>query len=153
LTYVLNPQVSQDSIVEKLREEYPHVPVIEDGLIDGDYDEIDKFPNGEIKPFIVLWFSAARRSVYRRSFQHEKLDAHRAGVDVVVVARNGKEARVLLNDITNTLVGWKPENAGGIVKGMAVWAESRPMLDAGNRPSRWAATDRFDFGIQTSKVE
>lgn len=152
MTYVLNPQSAQDSITAKLEEEYPHIPVIEDGLIDGEYPEIEKFPNGEIKPFIILWFSAARRANTGRSFQSQKLDQHRAGVDVVVVARNGREARLLLNDIGDRLIGWKPENAGGIVKGTAIWSQSRPMLDANNRPSRWAATDRFDFGIQANKT-
>lgn len=152
MTYVLNPQAAQDSIVAKLQAEYPHIPVIEDGLIDGDYAEIDKFANGEIKPFIILWFTSARRANRGRSFQHEKLDQYRASVDVVVVARNGKEARLLLNDITDRLVGWKPENAGGIVKGTAIWTQSRAMLDSDSRPSRWAATDRFDFGIQANKT-
>lgn len=151
MAYVLNPQSAQDSIAEKLRTEYPHVPVIEDGLIDGDYDAIEKFPDGSIKPFIILWFSVARRS-RGRSFQNEKLDNHIAGVDVVVVARNGAESRKLINDIANTLIGWKPENAGGIVKGSGIWSQSRAMLDANNRPSRWAATDRFEFGIQANKT-
>ena len=152
MTYVLNPQDSQDSITAKLQTEYPHIPVIEDGLIDGEYDVIEKFPNGEIKPFIVLWFTVARRNPTGRSFQHEKLDAYSASVDIVVVARNGKEARVLLNDIGDRLIGWKPDNAGGMVKGSGMWSQSRAMLDSNNRPSRWAATDRFDFGIQANKT-
>ncbi len=149
--YTLNPQAAQDSIVAKLQAEYPHIPVIQDGLIDGDYAEIEKFANGEIKPFIILWFTTARRG-NAKSFQNEKLDQHRAGVDVVVVARNGSEARKLLNDIGDKLIGWKPENAGGIVKGAGIWFQSRAMLDSNNRPSRWAATDRFDFGIQANKT-
>lgn len=152
MTYVLNPQSAQDSITAYLKSTYPHIPVIEDGLVDGDYAEIDKFPNGEIKPFIIMWFTSARRSPMGRSFQHEKLDNHRASVDVVVVARNGTEARVLLNDVTDKLVGWKPDNAGGIVKGTGLWAQSRAVLDSNNRPSRWVATDRFDFGIQANKT-
>lgn len=151
MTYVLNSQGAQDSIVAKLRTEYPHVPVIEDGLIDGDYAEIDKFPDGTIKPFIILWFSAPRRSG-GRSFQHEKLDGYTAGVDVIVVARNGAEARKLINDVGDRLIGWKPVNAGGIVKGSGIWSQSRAMLDSNNRPSRWAATDRFEFGIQANKT-
>jgi hypothetical protein len=152
MTYVLNPQDAQDSIVEKLKDSYPHIPVIEDGLVDGDYEEIEKFPNGEIKPFIIVWFTTARRSPTGRSFQAEKLDSYRASFDTVVVARNGKEARLLLNDITDKLVGWKPKNSGGIVKGTALWSQSRALLDSNNRPSRWVATDRFDFGIQANKV-
>jgi hypothetical protein len=152
MNYILNPQSAQDSIAEKIREEYPHIPVIEDGIIDGEYDEIEKFPNGDIKPFIILWFSSARRANTGRSFQSHKLDQHRAGVDVVVVSRNGREARVLLNDITDRLVGWKPDNASGMIKGTAIWTQSRPMIEANDRPSRWAATDRFDFGIQTNKT-
>lgn len=152
MNYVLNPQAAQDSITSKLKSEYPHIPIIEDGLIDGDYAEIEKFANGEIKPFIIVWFTAPRRNQTGRSFQSYKLDQHRAGVDVVVVARNGKEARTLLNDIGNRLIGWKPENSGGMVKGTSIWSQSRPMLDSDNRPSRWAATDRFDFGIQANKT-
>lgn len=151
MTYVLNPQAAQDSIANKLRQEYPHIPVIEDGLIDGDYDAIEKFADGTIKPFILLWFSVARRG-RNRSFQNQKLDQHYAGVDIVVVARNGAEARKLINDIGDRLIGWKPENAGGIVKGSGIWSQSRAMLDSNNRPSRWAATDRFEFGIQANKT-
>lgn len=151
MTYVLNPQAAQDSIVAKLESEYPHVPVIEDGLIDGDYAEIEKFANGEIKPFIILWFFSPRRR-NGRSFAHEKLDNHYAGFDVVVVARNGAEARKLINDVGDRLIGWKPDNSGGIVKGAGLWAQSRAMLDSNNRPSRWAATDRFEFGIQANKT-
>lgn len=151
MTYVLNPQAAQDSIAEKLRTEYPHIPIIEDGLIDGDYSTIEKFSDGSIKPFILLWFSVARPG-RGRSFQHQKLDSYRAGVDVIVVARNGSEARKLINDIGDKLIGWKPENSGAIVKGSGIWSQSRAVLDSNNRPSRWAATDRFDFGIQANKV-
>lgn len=151
MTYVLNPQAAQESITAKLQDEYPHIPIIEDGLIDGDYDVIEKFSDGSIKPFILLWFSVPRRT-RGRSFQHEKLDSYTAGVDIVVVARNGKEARKLINDIGDRLIGWKPTNSGGIVKGSGIWSQSRAMLDSNNRPSRWAATDRFEFGIQANKT-
>lgn len=151
MTYVLNPQAAQDSITQKLRDEYPHVPVIEDGLIDGEYDVIEKFADGSIKPFIVLWYANAKPTG-ARSFQHQKLDQYRSGVDVVVVARNGTEARKLLNDIGDRLVGWKPENAGGIVKGGALWSQARAMIDTNNRPTRWFVTDRFEFGIQANKT-
>ena len=103
------------------------------------------------KPFIIVWFAAPYRSG-GRSFQHEKLDGYRAGLDIVVVARNGSEARKLINDIGDRLIGWKPDNAGSIVKGRGIWSQSRAMLDSNNRPSRWAATDRFDFGIQANKT-
>lgn len=152
MTYILNPQGSQESIATKLRTEYPHIPVIEDGIIDGEYAEIEKFSDGSIKPFIILWFTVARRNPTGRSFQSEKLDSHSAAVDVVVVARNGAEARKLINDIGDRLIGWKPDNAGGIVKSSGMWSQSRAMLDSNNRPSRWAATDRFEFGIQANKT-
>lgn len=151
MTYVLNPQSAQDSITSKLATEYSHIPVIEDGLIDGDYSTIEKFSDGSIKPFILLWFSTPQRAG-GRSFQHEKLDGYIASVDVVVVARNGKEARTLINDIGDKLIGWKPDNSGGIVKGSGMWSQSRAVLDSNNRPSRWATTDRFQFGIQANKT-
>lgn len=148
MVYKLNPTGAQRSIIAKLKAEYPHVPILPDGLLDDDNDSILKFPNGSIKPFIIPRFTSPRRARKGRSIAFEKLDSHNASVDVVVVARNPTEARELLNDVGDRLIGWKPENAGGIVKGEAIWEPSRATVDAQNRPTRWAAQDRFTFGIQ-----
>lgn len=146
--YVLNPTRAQESIVARLKAAYPHVPVIEDGFLDQDDTQILKFPDGSIKPFVIPRFSSPKRERRGRSFVTRKLDAHSGAVDIVVVARKGSEARKLLNNIGNTLIDWKPVNAGGIFKGEAQWEPSIVSIDAQHRPNRWSASDRFHFGLQ-----
>ena len=157
LEYVVDPTPAQRSITAYLREKYPHVPVIPDGMIDaenGDSTPVEerlKFhPDGTVKPFMVLRFGSARRSDRGRSMAFEKLDAHESSVIVAVVSRNGTECRELLNHVGNTLIGWKPENAGGIVKGKQIWEPSIATIDNQNKPQRWASSDRFHFGIQAN---
>lgn len=158
--YVLDPTEEQDSIAAYLRTEFPFVPVIEDGLmddqiytnLDGSEIAIPTFPDGTVKPFIILWFSNAKRSARGRSIADYKLDAHFATVDVVVVARNGTDARKLLNKIGNRMVGFRTSGGGRLYKSASLWGDSRQVIDDDNRPTRWARTDRFDFGIQARKI-
>src|SRR5690606_16967337 len=114
-----------------------------------------KFPGGGVKPFIVLWFRALRRSGARkgtRSFAGPRLDAYNSGFDVVCVASNPDHAQRLLNAVTNKVVGAKFENSGVTNVDGAIWDNSRPVLDSQNRPSRWAATQRFAFGVFQTRV-
>lgn len=150
--YTLNPTDAQTSIAEYIQDLYPHIPVIPDGLLDTDDDTIKYFPDGSIKPFIVLRYYSSRRSRRGRSFSSEKLDSHHAAFDVVVVANNGTDARLVLNAVSNDLIGWKPENSGGIVKGEGLWEGSRAVINSNDKPSRWAAVDRFLFGISAVKT-
>lgn len=152
-SYVLNPQISQDSITAFLRSEYSHIPFIEDGLVDGDHDEIQYFSDGSIKPFVLIWYSQMKRSARNHSFSSYKLDPHSATLDLVAVTRNPTEGRTLLNDIGNRLVGFQVANGGRMYKSASLWGDSRQVLDTDNRPSRWARTDRYDFGIQARKTE
>lgn len=151
MAYILNPTASQTSFESKIKTEYLHVPVFPDGLMDTE-DGIKRFDDGSIKPFIVIWFSNPRRSRRKRGFVDTKLDNYNAGADVVVVARNGTEARILLNDIGDTLIDWKPTNSGIVVEGSALWRDSRAVIDASNRPTRFAVTRRFEWGIQANKT-
>lgn len=150
--YTLNPQDEQDSITQFLRDTYPNIPVIEDGLLDGDYKEIKLNTDSTVKPFIVLWYSQIKRNPKGRSFHDYKLDSHSATVDVVVVARSGTLAREILNDVADKLVGFRTKNGGRMHKGAALWGDSRQVIDDKNKPERWARTDRFDFGVSAHKV-
>lgn len=150
--YTLNPQATQQSITDALRLMYPHVVFIEDGLVDGDHDEIQYFSDGSVKPFVLLWYSQMKRNATGRSFSSYKLDSHSATLDVVAVTRKPSEGRALLNDMGDKLVGFQPENAGRMHKSASLWGDSRQVLDSADRPSRWARTDRYDFGIQASKT-
>lgn len=151
MAYVLDPSASQESFVTKLETEYPHIPVLPDGLLDTE-EGIERFPDQSIKPFIIIWFSTPRRNRRGRSFVATKLDGYTAGADVVVVARSGTEARLLLNNIGNRLLDWKPANSGIVTEGSDLWRDSRAILDANNRPTRFAATRRFEWGIQANHV-
>lgn len=150
--YTLNPQDEQDAITAHLRATYPNIPIIEDGLMDGEYEDIEYLADSTVKPFIVLWYSQIKRNPKGRSFANYKLDSHSATVDVVVVARNGTVAREILNDVGDTLVGFKTPGGGRLFKGASLWGDSRQVIDDKNRPSRWARTDRYDFGVQATKV-
>lgn len=151
MNYSINPQVEQDSITAFLREQYPHLTIIEDGLLDDDDDDIQTDETGIIS-FIVLWYSNAKRSPRGRSFANYKADDHYATVDVVVVSQNGTRARRLLNDIADRLVGFKAADGGRLHKGTSLWADSRQILQDQTRPTRWARTDRFDFAIASKRV-
>lgn len=159
MVYVLNPQSAQDSIEVYLQAEYPHLPVIADGLLDQeDYIpagattpvNLPVFSDGSIKPFIILRFQAPRRARRGRSIQSHKLDSYTGSVDVVTVARNGSECRRLSNDIGDTLTDWKPENAGRVFGGEAIWEPSVATIDNNSKPERWAANNRYHFPIQAN---
>lgn len=152
MSYTVNPQLQQDSIEEYLKTQYPHIPVIPDGLLDTDDDSIQKFQDESIKPFVILWFNNPKRSPRGRSFSDYKLDSRTASVDVVVVARSGTEARTLLNDIHDRLIGFKTDGGGKLHEASSLWGSTRS-IDIQNRPTRFAITDRFDFGVSARKVE
>lgn len=155
MTYTINPQAQQDSIIAFLETEYPHVQLVVDGtpVADEDYkgNPLAKFEDETIKPFIVLWFSNVKRSRVGRSFGDYKLDSRYASVDVVVVARNGDEARTLMNDVSDRLVGTPTDGGGKLVESGSLWGQARS-IDIQNHPSRWARTNRFDFGVSARKV-
>lgn len=151
MPYSINPQEEQESIAAFLREQYPGLTVIEDGLLDDDNEAI-QYDAGGIKSFVVLWFSNTKRSPRGRSFAEYKLDDHYATVDVVVVSRSGTKARKFLNDISDRLTGFKAAGGGRLHKGAALWADSRQVVMDKERPSRWARTDRFDFAVASKKT-
>lgn len=151
MTYTINPQSAQDSIVAELERLYPHVPIIPDGLMDQDDDKIKRNLDNSIKPFVVLWFAPTRRSYKGRSMAFEKLDPYGSGVDLVVVARSGTEARTLINDMSDRLVGFNVADGGRIHKGSALWSTARS-IEISERPTRFVTTDRFEFAISSRKV-
>jgi hypothetical protein len=152
MTYNINPQKSQDSVAEMLREEYPHIPVIEDGLLDDDNGKIKTYDDGSVKPFIVLWFQTPRRLTSGRSFAGARLDQRVASADIVVVARSGTEARRVMNDIIDRLIGFKPYGSGVVVESdRQLWRDSRK-IDTANRPSRWAIPYSVEWGIFSKKT-
>lgn len=160
MPYNINPQTTQDSITEYLRIQYPHVDIIPDGMMDqeeyppapGDpLKEINKFQDGSIKPFVVLWFNNPKRSARGRSFASYKLDSRSASVDVVVLARSGTEARTLMNDMIDRLVEFKTEDGGKLHESSSLWGSTRS-IDIQNRPTRFGITNRFDFAVGAVKV-
>lgn len=152
MNYTVNPQDMQDSIEAFLATEYPGTPIIPDGMPDMDDDDrIQKFQSGKIKPFIILWFSTIRRSNSGRSFSGYKLDSHYASVDIVVVASDPTVGRKLMNEVSDRLVGFQTVGGGKLYKSRSLWGQNRS-VDMNSKPSRWAMTDRFDFGVSSRKV-
>lgn len=152
MPYNLNPQDSQDSFTKKLEDTYPHIPVIEDGLLDDDNDKIKTYEDGSVEPFIVIWFQTPRRTRRGRSFATTRLDQRVASADIVVVARSGTEARRVMNDIIDTIIGFKPEGSGAVVESdRQLWQDAR-QIDTKNRPSRWALPYSVEWGIFAKKT-
>lgn len=122
--------------------------VIVDGFLDT--DDVPKYPDSTVQPFIVLWFRGIRRSGSRRgtrAFAGPRLDAYTAGFDAVCVANNGSDARTLMNYVTDQIVGWKPDNAGQVNTDGSLWNSSRPIINSESKPTRWAATQGFAYGV------
>ena len=140
--YALDLQAIQDDITDYFETTFPQ-PIYEDALVD---DETLPLPS------VILWYRDLRRAPRGRSFAGTRLDGYRSGFDVVVVAQTGRIARQILNHIGDTIIGYKPLNSGQIVKTQAVWEGSRAVVDTANKPSRFAATSRFEFGVFQNRV-
>lgn len=152
MTYSVSPQESQESVVAALRNKFPLIPIIPDGLPEGDDGGIKVNPDGSVKPFIVLWFHAARRTPGGRSFATTRLDQRKSGCDVVSVASTGAESRRILNGVLDFLIGIKPAGSGVITESdTALWNSSRPM-DIANRPARFLSTSTVQWGINSQKI-
>lgn len=150
--YNIDITTAQASIVAKLESitwGFP-VTVITDGAIDA--DEVPKFSDGRVSPFIVVSFGEIQRTGTGRSFAGWKLDNHRSTVDFRFVANNATTPRLMRNILNNELVGWKPDRSGALVKSTALWADVRSYIDAQNRPTRWVANSRFEYGVNAIKV-
>lgn len=152
-TYDLDLTPTQQSIVTFFEQEYQHLDVIPDALYD--IEEVGRYGGSGVKPFIVLWFRGLRRSSSRkatRSFAGPRLDSYESGFDAVCVASAPDHARRLLNSVTNRVVGQKFDNAGVTNVDSSLWHNTRPILDAENKPSRWAATQGFSYGVFQTRV-
>jgi hypothetical protein len=152
-SYDLNIEDVQQSILDHLADIRPVYSYVPDGFIDGKAPETTT--GGAIKPFVVIWFRGLRREGARRgtrAVSGARMDAHSLGFDLVCVASNGTTARTMLNDLNNLLIGWKPLRGGQLVADGALWEASRPVIDADNRPTRWAATARYSFGVSAKAL-
>lgn len=150
--YSVNPQVEQDSITAYLREQFPDIPFIEDGIPAGEYKDIITFDaQGRINTFAILWFSNIKKGA-KKSFAGHKLDSYYATVDVAVIARDGTRARKVLNAITDRLIGFRVSEGGHMSEGTPLFGDSRQIKQEATRPERWMRTNRFDFGIASKRV-
>jgi hypothetical protein len=151
-TYSLDLTPIQADIVSHFESEFA-AEVIVDGFLDT--EEVPKFSDGSVQPFIVLWFRGLRRSGSRRgtrAFAGPRLDSYTTGFDAVCVANNGTDARNLMNYVADQLVEWKPLNGGQVNLDSSLWQASRPIIAAADKPTRWAATQGFQFGVFQSRV-
>lgn len=141
--YSLDLQVIQDSIKTYFDTTFVQ-PVYEDALVD---DQTLPLPS------LVLWYRDLRRAPKGRAYSGTRMDGYKSGFDVVVLAKTGKQARQILNYINDTVIGHKFTNTGQTVKTQAIWENSRAVLDSANKPSRFAATSRFEFGVFANRVD
>lgn len=151
-TYSLALTPTQADIATYFETEFD-ATVIVDGLLDT--EDVPKFPDGSVQPFIVLWFRGIKRSGSRRgtrAFAGPRLDAYTTGFDAVCVANNGGDSRSLMNYVTDQVVGWKPLNGGQVNTDSSLWQASRPILSAADKPTRWAATQGFEFSVFQSRT-
>lgn len=146
--YSLDVQPIQDDIVDYFESTYAGYSIFVDAFLDT--EEAPRYVGGGVKPFIVLWFRGLRPSGRRkgtRSFAGPRRDAYSSGFDVVCVASNPTDARKLLNFVTDGVVGKKFDDTGLVEVDAALWENTRPILDTQNKSTRWAATQRFKFGV------
>lgn len=150
--YNLNPQISYDSFIARLRVLYPNRPLLEEGLIDSDDSVIETYSSGAVKPFMVTWARNPTKTGNGKSFAGTRLDQRKGGMDVVIVARSGKEARDVANDVYDKIIGFKPTGSGRVTDAdRGLWSDARG-LDMGNRPTRWAVSLSFEWGLYHDKV-
>lgn len=150
--YTLNPQLSYDSFVAELRRLYPNRPLLEEGTIDSDDNTIQTYSNGMVKPFMVTWSKNPTKTASGRSFAGTRLDQRKGGMDVVVVAKSGAEARLVANDVFDKIIGFKPTGSGRVTDAArTLWSDARGM-DMGNRPTRWAVALSFEWGLYHDKI-
>lgn len=150
MDYSINPQDEQDSIVAYLREQYPNMAIIEDGLPADDNAAITYSAEG-VNTFMLLWFSNPKPG-RKKGFAGRKLDSYVGTLDVAVIARDGTRARKVLNNVTDRLIDFKPAGGGRLTQGTALFADARQVKQEANRPERWMRTNRFDFGIASKKT-
>lgn len=151
MAYDINPGDSYASFNAYLRELYPLRPLLEEGTIDSDDATILTYRDGTVKPFMVTWASNPVKSG-ATSFSGTRLDQRKGGMDVVVVARSGAEARLVANDVYNQVIGFKPARSGRVTDAdRGLWSDARGM-DMGNRPTRWAVSLSFQWGLYHEKV-
>ena len=150
--YTLNPQAMQDSLIAHLRDSYPHIPVIEDGMPDEDYDSIETYFDGSIKPFIVVQFGMPRRARRGRAFAGARLDQRICSADIMVVGKSGTEARRVMNSVADETIGFKTDGGGVVVEAdRQLWTEARK-IDTKNRPSRWVIPLSVEWGAFARKI-
>lgn len=150
MDYSINPDVEQASIAAYLREQYPDMAIIEDGLPADNNDAITYSTEG-VNTFVLLWFSNPKPG-RKKGFAGRKLDSYIGTVDVAVIARDASRARIVLNDITDRLIDFKPAEGGRMTQGTALFGDARQVKQEENRPERWMRTNRFDFGIASKKT-
>lgn len=155
MVYSINPQTEQDSITAFLRAQYPHLLFIEGGLPD-DEDKPDGTPfptnNEGIISFVLLHYTNSRPTGRGRSFNDHKLDQYDSRLDLFVVSANDNNARRLINDIGDRLVGFKTDGGGRVRKNGQIFSNGRQVVSTKDNPSRWTRTESFVFGISAKKT-
>lgn len=148
--YSTNPSVEQQSIVDYIKTEFPHIPVITGGLPDQDNDTIQ--PVDDVIPtFVILWFSNVKKGK-KQSFAGNKLGSHYATVDVAVIASNDDRARRFINELSDRLEDFKPAEGGRMSIGTPLFGDGRQIRQEAGKPSRWMRTNRFDFGVASKRI-
>lgn len=150
--YDLNPEISYASFVAQLKTLYPNRVILEEGTIDSEDDAIENYSTGEVKPFMVTWSKTPAKTGKGRSFAGTRLDQREGGMDVIIVARSGSDARTVANDVYNKITGFKPTGSGEVTDAdRGLWSDARGM-DMMNRPTRWAVALSFKWGLYHDKV-
>lgn len=132
----------QDNIAAHIRATFPGYDVYEDDVIDDEY--LQKI-NNNIKPYIVLEWDGIQRNTAATSFAGVRYDEYNAAVNVMVVAPTGKQARQSFNVIFDSLIGWKPSQAGALtpVAGGGIYV----INNSAGRPHVYVASGMLSFTI------
>lgn len=159
MNYTINTTNLRNKIVEKIETEIKTVGSelakynIDKVVVTGepDSEEVAKYPNGQIKPFICVWFGDISDRG-RRTFGSIKLNKYEMSIDLWIVAGTPNIAENIRTLLDDALVGWKPNlqnianSAGAEQLQKATALANRTMgsnLDGNNKPTRWITASAY----------
>ena len=94
----------QDLILAHVESSFPAYEVKEDQVLD---DEAITKQSNRLKPYIVLRWHGLNRSTTNTSFGGARFDEYSSSVDVILVAPTPRQARLGLNMVMDSLIGWQ----------------------------------------------
>jgi len=138
----------QDNITAHVRALLPNTPVIEDSLPDD--VQVPRDENQQMIPYIILRYSPLRMNAYGGGIAGVRHGDYYANVDVMTSAPVGRMARMLLDVVSDALIGFDPGDGGETqLEGGA----SQFVVSANEvRPTQFVCTVRMRFVVNGKNI-